>query len=70
MKWISCRKSFVPLLGCFTNIGEAHASGFLNMRQKINEKLRLFTNVDTLIYCKDYPELNECVASLYHQLKK
>ncbi len=39
------------------------------MRQKINEKLRLFTNTGTLIYCKDYPELNECVASLYLQLK-
>lgn len=63
------QKLIQPTIGVFTNIGEAHASGFLNMRQKINEKLRLFTNVDTLIYCKDYPELNECVASLYHQLK-
>jgi Alr-MurF fusion protein len=64
------QKIIQPTIGVFTNIGEAHASGFLNMRQKINEKLRLFTNVDTLIYCKDYPELNECVASLYQQLKK
>ena len=31
-----------PTIGIFTNIGEAHSEGFLNKRQKINEKLRLF----------------------------
>ena len=39
------------------------------MKQKIREKLRLFTKVKYLIYCKDYPELNEAVASMYKQLK-
>ncbi len=63
------QKIIQPTIGIFTNIGEAHASGFLNMRQKINEKLRLFINAGTLIYCKDYPDLNECVAALYYQLK-
>ncbi|MBO9573835.1 MAG: UDP-N-acetylmuramoyl-tripeptide--D-alanyl-D-alanine ligase, partial [Chitinophagaceae bacterium] len=63
------QKIIQPSIGVFTNIGEAHSSGFLNNRQKINEKLRLFIHADILIYCKDYPELNECVASLYQQLK-
>lgn len=58
-----------PGIGIFTNIGDAHSSGFLNIRQKIREKLRLFTKVKTLIYCRDYPELNEDIASMYQQLK-
>ncbi|MBA4166432.1 MAG: bifunctional UDP-N-acetylmuramoyl-tripeptide:D-alanyl-D-alanine ligase/alanine racemase, partial [Chitinophagaceae bacterium] len=50
------QKIIHPSIGIFTNTGDAHASGFLNIRQKINEKLRLFSNVNTLIYCRDYPE--------------
>jgi alanine racemase len=63
------QKIIQPDIGVFTNIGDAHASGFLNIHQKIREKLRLFTKVKTLIYCKDYPELNEAVASMYQHLK-
>ena len=44
------------------SIGEAHSEGFLNNRQKINEKLGLFRNVRELVYCIDYPELNELVV--------
>ncbi len=50
-----------PTIGIFTNIGEAHSEGFLNQRQKIKEKLRLFLHTPTLIYCRDYPELHECI---------
>ncbi|HUQ65870.1 MAG TPA: bifunctional UDP-N-acetylmuramoyl-tripeptide:D-alanyl-D-alanine ligase/alanine racemase [Flavitalea sp.] len=63
------QKIIQPDIGIFTNIGDAHAVGFLNNRQKIREKLRLFTTVKTLIYCRDFPELNEAVASMYKQLK-
>ena len=35
----------VPIIECeiglFTNIGEAHASGFVSKQQKIEEKLKL-----------------------------
>lgn len=62
------QKIIRPTIGVFTNIGDAHASGFLNKRQKINEKLRLFSGVNTLVYCRDYPGLNEAVAALYKQL--
>lgn len=47
-----------PTIGIFTNIGSAHDEGFRSRKQKIAEKLRLFTNVDTLIYRKDYPEID------------
>jgi alanine racemase len=63
------QKIIQPDIGVFTNIGDAHSSGFLNIKQKLREKLRLFTKVKYLIYCKDYPELNEAVASMYQQLK-
>jgi alanine racemase len=58
-----------PDIGVFTNIGEAHSEGFLNVRQKINEKLMLFRHASQLIYCKDYPELNECVVQFINQVK-
>lgn len=58
-----------PTIGVFTNIGEAHSEGFLNIRQKVNEKLQLFKNVEALIYCKDYPEINEGVAAWMQQLR-
>ena len=48
------QKIIQPDIGVFTNIGDAHSKGFLNNRQKIREKLRLFTKVKTLIYCKDF----------------
>jgi len=63
------QKIIQPDIGIFTNIGDAHSGGFLNNRQKIREKLRLFTKVKTIIYCRDFPELNEAVASMYQQLK-
>jgi len=63
-------KIIQPTIGIFTNIGEAHSEGFINIRQKINEKLQLFAHVDTLIYCKDDLSLHEAVATLWHQLHR
>lgn len=56
-----------PTIGIFTNIGEAHSENFMGTRQKINEKLRLFTEVKALIYCKDEPDLHQSVAALWQQ---
>jgi alanine racemase len=55
-------KIIQPNIGIFTNITEAHSEGFLGDRHKAREKLNLFLNVDVLIYCKDYPEINLGVA--------
>lgn len=63
-------KIIQPTIGIFTNIGEAHSEGFLNMRQKVREKLQLFRHVQTLVYCSDYPEINEGVAELAQNLRK
>ncbi|MEP6747218.1 MAG: bifunctional UDP-N-acetylmuramoyl-tripeptide:D-alanyl-D-alanine ligase/alanine racemase [Bacteroidota bacterium] len=58
-----------PNIGIFTNIGEAHNEGFLHLQQKVKEKLQLFIHVETLIYCSDYPEINEGVADLVQKLR-
>ena len=34
-----------PTIGIFTNIGDAHGENFINIIQKIGEKLKLFTQV-------------------------
>ncbi len=54
-------KVISPTIGIFTSIGEAHGEGFLNLRQKINEKLKLFVKSDVLIYCADDPDVNDAV---------
>ena len=43
-----------PTIGIFTNIGEAHQENFLSYQRKVREKLILFRNVQTLIYCADH----------------
>ncbi len=57
-------KMIMPQIGLFTNIGEAHNEGFLNIRHKTKEKLKLFINTDVLIYCKDYPDINQSIAEI------
>ena len=48
-----------PTIGIFTNLGQAHDENFTDANQKAREKLDLFQNVDTLIYCKDYLVIQE-----------
>jgi Alr-MurF fusion protein len=62
------QKIIQPTIGIFTNVGEAHSEGFVNVRQKVNEKLQLFRHVETLIYCQDDHEINSGVAGLWQQL--
>ncbi len=62
-------KVIKPEIGIFTNIGEAHAQGFLNNRHKIKEKLKLFVNSQVLIYCRDHHEITQAITE-YRQLFK
>lgn len=48
-----------PTIGIFTNLGQAHDENFTDSNQKAREKLDLFQNVETLIYCKDYLIIQE-----------
>ena len=42
-----------PDIGIFTTLGEAHSEGFPDKATKLQEKLKLFKNAKTLIYCCD-----------------
>ena len=59
MQWLE--KMIAPRIGVFTNIGDAHSEGFLNIRQKINEKLKLFLHSEVLIFNADNPDVNNAV---------
>jgi alanine racemase len=48
-----------PTVGLITNIGQAHDENFLNSKQKIREKLKLFIHAGTLIFNRDNLELND-----------
>lgn len=52
-----------PVYGIFTNIGLAHQENFKDVRQKTLEKLKLFSNVKKLIYCKDHEMIDNLIKT-------
>ncbi|MGE0021260.1 MAG: bifunctional UDP-N-acetylmuramoyl-tripeptide:D-alanyl-D-alanine ligase/alanine racemase [Draconibacterium sp.] len=46
-----------PEIGIFTNIGDAHQEGFISTKQKIEEKLLLFSKSKKLVYNEDSPSI-------------
>ncbi|MBP6392010.1 MAG: hypothetical protein KA175_04000, partial [Flavobacteriales bacterium] len=52
-----------PTIGIFTNIGPAHGENFPNDPAKASEKLELFREVRTLVYCADH-------ATVQHAIKE
>lgn len=50
-----------PEIGIFTNIGSAHDKFFENKEQKTLEKLKLFRNSSSLIYCEDYLLIRDAI---------
>jgi alanine racemase len=42
-----------PTIGILTNIGSSHDEGFVDLENKIKEKLILFKDVEILIYQKE-----------------
>jgi len=59
---VNLEKIIKPTIGVLTNIGSAHDEGFLNLVQKIDEKLILFKDCPVIIYQK-----NEIVDSCLSQ---
>ncbi len=53
-----------PTIGIFTNIGHAHDQYFNSQEQKTNEKLKLFSGVDLLIYCSDNPLISASIVKM------
>jgi len=50
-----------PSAGIFTNIGEAHGANFKETQEKVEEKMKLFKNVKTLIYCRHYKNIDHAL---------
>ena len=57
-------KMINPTIGIFTNIGDAHSSGFESIEVKIDEKIKLFQSCNTLIYNKDTESIDLAIKSL------
>jgi alanine racemase len=57
------QKMILPTVGILTNIGEAHQENFDTKEQKLKEKLKLFIDSDTLIYCKDQPLVDSIIQT-------
>lgn len=57
-------KIIQPSIGILTNIGTAHDAGFSSKEEKLNEKLKLFTNCKTLISCYDNPLIYAAVGKM------
>ncbi|GGF33865.1 bifunctional UDP-N-acetylmuramoyl-tripeptide:D-alanyl-D-alanine ligase/alanine racemase [Echinicola rosea] len=54
-----------PNIGIMTNIGTAHAEGFSDQKEKLNEKLRLFKDAQLIIYRKDHEAIHQSLQNLY-----
>ncbi len=52
-----------PTIGIFTNIGDAHQENFIDQKQKVREKLKLFTESEIIIYNKDYYLIDDLIQS-------
>lgn len=61
---LNLKQIIKPTIGIFTNIGQAHGKNFSSIDDKIEEKLKLFSEVQTLIYCRDYKEIDDKVKRL------
>ncbi|MCB0659818.1 MAG: hypothetical protein KDC04_02720, partial [Saprospiraceae bacterium] len=51
------QKIIQPTFGIFTNIGDAHNAGFGSEKEKLLEKLKLFSFSKTILYCSDHKEI-------------
>lgn len=53
-----------PSIGVFTNLGDAHQENFNSLKEKCIEKLKLFANCKTIIYCKDDKLVDITIAQI------
>lgn len=49
------QRMILPDTGIFTTLSDAHQENFSSLKEKLTEKLQLFNNCSTVIYCSDQP---------------
>ncbi|OFX87798.1 MAG: hypothetical protein A2W99_15895 [Bacteroidetes bacterium GWF2_33_16] len=59
-----------PTIGLITNIGESHQENFDDYKQKAVEKLSLFKNSETIVYCRDHLLIHELIQNDHEFAKK
>ena len=59
-----------PIIGIMTNIGSAHQENFGTIEEKCKEKLQLFQDCDTLIYCADDTTIATEISKLPQNVNK
>ncbi len=64
------QKVIRPDIGLITNISEAHQENFKDYEEKAEEKLKLFTDAKTLIYCKDHKIIEQKIKKNKHWADK
>lgn len=52
-----------PTIGIFTNLLAAHDEGFTSRKQKAEEKAKLFSHCQTVIYCRDHLVVHEALSA-------
>jgi alanine racemase len=57
------KKIIQPDIGVITNIGDAHGENFPDLTAKAAEKLRLFTDASTIVYCSDQKIVQKFICS-------
>jgi Alr-MurF fusion protein len=55
------REIINPGIGVITNIGDAHSENFTSNSEKAREKLRLFLNSETIVYCRDQKVIHSLI---------
>lgn len=55
-----------PNIGLFTLLGDAHSEGFNNLTEKLNEKLILFKDANTIIFEEDDLIVSMAIREQYH----
>lgn len=61
-----------PTIGILTNVGPAHSENFKSDLAKAEEKLRLFRDVEVLVYCADHKVIDQALqrSGLVQRVKK
>ncbi|PKP20056.1 MAG: bifunctional UDP-N-acetylmuramoyl-tripeptide:D-alanyl-D-alanine ligase/alanine racemase [Bacteroidetes bacterium HGW-Bacteroidetes-21] len=65
----SLKDIILPEIGIFTNIGPAHQENFEDTREKVREKLKLFSSAKVLIYCSDNKLLDAEIRNAFMNSK-
>ena len=55
------RKVIDPQIGVITNIGDAHNENFSDLETKALEKLKLFKNCSTIVWCSDHKIIDKLI---------